>query len=88
MTPKRTVSRARAGYQKANEEAATIIAGNPALYPEGGLMAQWADMVTSRAVDAENAKAGLLFEVADGRRPPPVQIAKSFRFIDRWALHA
>ena len=66
---KRTVSRARAGYQKANEEAATIIAGNPVAYPEGSLMAQWADMVTSRAVDPQDAKAGPLFEVADGRRP-------------------
>jgi hypothetical protein len=45
-------------------ESATIIASNPALYPEGGLMAEWADVVLSRAVNAEEANAMPLFAAA------------------------
>ena len=46
---KPTVSRARIGYQQANEMAANLIAANPALYPEGSLPALWADVVLSKA---------------------------------------
>ena len=48
-TQKPTVSRARIGYQQANEMAANLIAANPALYPEGSLPALWADVVLSKA---------------------------------------
>ena len=45
---KQPVSRARAGYQKANEQAAGIIAGDPAKYPEGSLAAQWAAAIIEK----------------------------------------
>lgn len=49
-------------YNEANLECACIIAGNPTLYPEGSLMAEWADTITSRAANAEEAKAMPLFK--------------------------
>lgn len=55
-------------YDQGNLEAATIIASNPTLYPEGSLMSLWADVVLSRAVDSQDAKDGLLAEDAGGRR--------------------
>ena len=55
-------------YDQGNLEAATIIAANPALYPEGSLMAERADAILSRAVDAQDAKAMPLIEAADRRR--------------------
>jgi hypothetical protein len=45
-------------------ESATIIASDPVAYPEGSLMAEWADVVLSRAVDAEEANAMPLFAAA------------------------
>ena len=45
-TEKRTVSRARAGYQKANEEAARIIAADPRYQ---GLMREWARVIIELA---------------------------------------
>lgn len=68
MTTKQTVSRARAGYQKANEEAARIILASEARY--GGpdsLMVQWARVVIEKAAP-KDAECGPLFEAADGRR--------------------
>jgi hypothetical protein len=58
------VRSARQGYTASNLESATIIASDPALYPEGGLMAEWADVVLSRAVNAEEANAMPLFAAA------------------------
>ena len=55
-------------YNEANLECACIIAANPTLYPEGGLMQRWADVVLSRAVDSQDAKAMPLFAAADHRR--------------------
>ena len=46
MTTKRTVSRARTGYQRQNEEAARIIAADPERYP--GLPQQWAALVIEK----------------------------------------
>ena len=64
MATKRTVSRARAGYDAANLEAATIIAADPAKYPEGSLMATWADVILSKAARPDDADAGPLFDAA------------------------
>jgi hypothetical protein len=62
MTTKRTVSRARTGYQKANEEAARIIAANPVRYP--GLPAQWAALVIEKQ---RPSIRGPLFKFARGK---------------------
>lgn len=51
-------------YDQANLECACILAANPTLYPEGSLMAEWSDTILSRAVDAEDAKAGPLIAAA------------------------
>ena len=67
MTTKRTVSRARAGYQKANEEAATIIAGNPAAYPDGSLMSSWAGAVLTKAATPMDSECGPLFQQTNRR---------------------
>ena len=45
-TQKPTVSSARIGHQKANEQAALIIAGNPEKYP--GVMQAWARLVIEK----------------------------------------
>lgn len=49
-TQKQTVSRARIGYQKANEEAAEIVLANIAIYggEQAGLV-QWARLVIEKA---------------------------------------
>ena len=51
MTTKQTVSRARAGYQKANEEAAHIVLQDVAKYggEQAGLV-QWARMIQANSV--------------------------------------
>ena len=60
---KQPVSRARAGYQAANLEAATIIAADPVKYPVGGLMQEWADVILSRAAaPPADWEAGPLFQ--------------------------
>ena len=61
------VRSARQGYSASNLEAATIIASDPALYPEGGLMQTWADRVLTEAAEISDEEVGPLFEVA-GRR--------------------
>ena len=48
MTTKRTVSRARAGYQAVNLECARLVAADPTKYPEGSLAAQWAAAVIEK----------------------------------------
>ena len=58
------VRSARQGYTASNLESATIIASDPVAYPEGSLMAEWADVVLSRAVNAEEANAMPLFAAA------------------------
>jgi hypothetical protein len=45
-------------------ESATIIASNPALYPEGGLMQTWADRILTEAAEISDEEVGPLFEVA------------------------
>ena len=51
-------------YDKGNLECACIIAGNPALYPEGGLMQTWADRILTEAAEISDEEVGPLFEVA------------------------
>jgi hypothetical protein len=58
------VRSAKEGHDLANLESACIIASNPVAYPEGSLMAEWADMILSRAADADEAKAMPLFRTA------------------------
>ena len=60
MTTKQTVSRARAGYQRANEEAATIIAADPAKYQ--GVMQEWADRILTKAAHPDELEAGPLID--------------------------
>ena len=52
----------RDGFDAANLLAATLIASDPMTYPEGSLMAEWADLVLSKAAVLDNALAGPLFE--------------------------
>jgi hypothetical protein len=54
--------RARQGYATSNLECACLIALDPVAYPEGSLMAEWADVVLSRAAHPDDALAGPLFE--------------------------
>ena len=58
------VRSARQGYAASNLESATIIASNPALYPEGGLMQTWADRILTEAAEISDEEVGPLFEVA------------------------
>ena len=44
-----TVRSVREGYDWANLEIATVITSDPALYPIGSLMQQWAALVVDRA---------------------------------------
>jgi hypothetical protein len=57
-----TVRSARDGYSAGNLECACLIAIDPVAYPEGSLMAEWADVVLSRAAQPDEALAGPLFE--------------------------
>jgi hypothetical protein len=61
---KQPVSHARQQYAAGNLEAARVIAADPVAYPVGSLMAQWADAILNRAVEPQDAKAGLLFKEA------------------------
>ena len=56
------VRSARQGHAASNLEAATIIASNPVAYPEGSMMAEWADIVLSRAAHPDDREAGSLFQ--------------------------
>ena len=49
-------------------EAATLIASDPVAYPEGSLMAQWADLILSKAAQPDDAEAGPLFAAVANRR--------------------
>jgi hypothetical protein len=60
MTTKRITER----YDTGNLAAASIIASNPVAYPEGSLMAQWADLILSKAAHPDDAEAGPLFRQA------------------------
>jgi hypothetical protein len=64
MTTKQTVSRARAGYQKANEEAAGIVLQDVAKYggEQAGLVI-WARMIELKAAP-KDAECGPLFRAA------------------------
>lgn len=48
-----TKARITERYDAGNLTAASIIASNPATYPEGSLMATWADLILSRAASAD-----------------------------------
>jgi hypothetical protein len=56
------VGSVQAGFDASNLLAATLIASDPGKYPEGSLMAEWADLVLSKAAVLDNALAGPLFE--------------------------
>lgn len=58
MTTKQSLA---SRYDAANMEAATIIASDPEKYPDGSLMARWADLILSRAVGVKDDEAGPLF---------------------------
>ena len=58
------VRSARQGYSASNLEAATIIASDPALYPEGGLMQTWADRILAEAAEIPDGEVGPLFAAA------------------------
>jgi len=56
-------------YADDNLTAATIIASNPVAYPPGSLMAQWADVVLSRAAaQPDESEAGPPFAATANRR--------------------
>ena len=57
-----SVPSAREGYDRANLVAACLIAGNPTLYPESGLMQRWADVILSKATAPDQSEAGPLFQ--------------------------
>lgn len=59
---KQPVSRARAGYQRANEEAARIIQADPLRYP--GLPQTWALAYMARIERDNVARIGPLFRQA------------------------
>ena len=61
-TQKQTVSRARVGYQQANEMAANLIASDPERYQ--GVLQEWADTILTRAAQPDDALAGPLFRQA------------------------
>ena len=44
--------------------AANLIASNPALYPEGSLMAEWADRILAEAAEIPDGEVGPLFAAA------------------------
>lgn len=48
-------------YATNNLVAASIIASNPALYPPGGLMQEWADRILTQAAETPDAECGPLF---------------------------
>ena len=54
----------QAGYTASNLMAACLIAADPVAYPEGSLMAEWADVVLSKAANPDDAEAGSLFQQA------------------------
>jgi hypothetical protein len=51
-------------YDLVNLESATIIASDPALYPEGGLIATWADVILSKAAAPMDSECGPLFRTS------------------------
>ena len=66
MTNKRTVSRARTGYQRQNEQAAGIVLQDVARYGgEGAGLVQWVRLIEANCV---RRIEGPLFKAADGRR--------------------
>ena len=66
MTTKRTVSRARTGYQWQNEQAAGIILQDIARYGgEGAGLVQWARLIQAKSIPTIK---GPLLQAADRRR--------------------
>jgi hypothetical protein len=61
------VRSARQGYSASNLESATIIASDPALYPEGGLMQTWADRILTEAAAPMDSECGPLFQQTNRR---------------------
>jgi hypothetical protein len=55
------VGSAQAGFDASNLLAATLLAGNPALYPEGSLMAEWSDKILTKAAEISDEEVGPLF---------------------------
>lgn len=56
-----TKARITERYDAGNLMAACLIAADPVAYSEGGLMAEWSDIVLSRAATPDDADAGPLF---------------------------
>ena len=63
----KAVGSAQAGFDASNLLAATLLASDPALYPEGSLMQRWADVILSKAAEISDSEVGPLFEVAAQR---------------------
>jgi hypothetical protein len=57
-------SKARATFEAANLEAATIVLADPVKYPAGSLLQEWAALVLQRAnvLETVNAKPAPLFD--------------------------
>ena len=60
----KVVGSAQAGFDASNLLAATLLASDPALYPEGGLMQTWADRILTEAAEISDEEVGPLFAAA------------------------
>jgi hypothetical protein len=57
----KAVGGVQAGYTASNLLAATLLAADPERYPAGSLMAEWSDMILSKAAEISDSEVGPLF---------------------------